>query len=380
MPEEQVFISYSHQDKDWLERLQTHLKPYLRAGSIKSWSDQEITPSSKWFEEIKSALTDAKVAVLLVTPDFLASDFIHEHELVPLLKEAEQGGVKILWVPIRDSAYKRTPLKNYQAVLSPDTPLAAMTKAKRDQAWVRICEEIEKAVNPSKEPFSEDSLRDAAPQSAPPIVAPPVGQKPELSPEQAAPARRNVLPVIGAILTVMIVALVSLFLWLRNNKQPVQPDPNYQRVGVANEVKIGDKIFLGSREGSYVITATQISKTNWPRLGNEGKVLLTLLGDGPLRNGSVVQIQSLESNLNGNDVLEADNHNCYYWKRNSDEKKQHWIITKLDASNPVLFYGDKIYLVNAYYDNERLTKNSQNGDYLTIDKEADWWWKLEKRF
>ena len=144
----QVFISYSHQDKDWLERLQTHLKPYLRAGSIKSWSDQEITPSSQWFGEIQSALTDAKVAVLLVTPDFLASDFIHEHESGPLLKEAELGGVRILWVPVRDSAYKQTALKNYQAVLSPDPPSAAMTKAKRDQAWVRICEEIEKAVNP----------------------------------------------------------------------------------------------------------------------------------------------------------------------------------------------------------------------------------------
>jgi len=81
-----------------------------------------------------------------VSPDFLASDFIHEHELGPLLEEAEQGGVKILWVPIRDSVYRRTPLKNYQAVLSPDTPLAAMTEAKRDQAWVRICVEIEKAV------------------------------------------------------------------------------------------------------------------------------------------------------------------------------------------------------------------------------------------
>src|SRR6202022_452192 len=142
----QVFISYSHQDEDWLERLQTHLKPYLRAGSVKSWSDQEITPGSEWFKEIQSALLNSKVAVLLVTPDFLASDFIHEHESGPLLKEAELGGVRILWVPVRDSAYKQTALKNYQAVLSPDTPLAAMTKAKRDQAWVRICEEIAKAV------------------------------------------------------------------------------------------------------------------------------------------------------------------------------------------------------------------------------------------
>jgi hypothetical protein len=108
----------------------------------------------------------------LVTPDFLASDFIHEHESVPLLHEAEEGRVRILWVPVRDSAYKQTRLKNYQAAIDPKKPLATWPKAKRDQAWVKICEEIKKAVNPSKEYPPEDSLKDAAPQSAPPIIAP----------------------------------------------------------------------------------------------------------------------------------------------------------------------------------------------------------------
>ena len=111
MPPDQVFISYSHNDKKWRDDLDMHLKPYLRGGSIVSWSDQQIVPGSNWFREIQSALTNSKIAVLLVSPDFLASDFIHEHELGPLLKEAEQGGVKILWVPIRNSAYKRTPLR-----------------------------------------------------------------------------------------------------------------------------------------------------------------------------------------------------------------------------------------------------------------------------
>jgi WD40 repeat protein len=110
---DQVFISYSHKDKKWRDDLDTNLKPYLRGGSIVPWSDQKIAPGSEWFKEIQSALTNSKVAVLLVSPDFLASDFIHEHELGPLLKEAEQGGLKILWVPVRDSAYKETPLKNY---------------------------------------------------------------------------------------------------------------------------------------------------------------------------------------------------------------------------------------------------------------------------
>jgi hypothetical protein len=86
---------------------------------------------------------NSKVAVLLVSPDFLASKFIHEHELGPLLKEA--GGVKILWVHVRSSSYEQTALKDYQAILDPSKPLAEISKAKRDRAWVQICQRIRKA-------------------------------------------------------------------------------------------------------------------------------------------------------------------------------------------------------------------------------------------
>jgi len=142
-----VFIGYSHKDKRWLNDLQTHLKPYVRNG-LTAWSDKQITPGSKWFPKIETALASTKVAVLLVTPNFLASDFIHEKELGPLLKEAENGKVSILWIPVRACAYKETPLKDYQAVIGPEKPLANM-KAERDKAWVKICEEIKKAVSSS---------------------------------------------------------------------------------------------------------------------------------------------------------------------------------------------------------------------------------------
>ena len=87
------------------------------------------------------------MAVLLVTKDFLASDFIHEEELEPLLREAEGGGVSILWIPVRASSYHKSPIKNYQAVIEPSVPLAQM-RARRDAAWVQICKEIERGVNP----------------------------------------------------------------------------------------------------------------------------------------------------------------------------------------------------------------------------------------
>ena len=144
---DQVFICYSHKDKRWLDDLQDHLKPYVRNGSVTAWSDKQIAPGSKWFPEIKRALACTKVAVLLVTPKFLASDFIHEHELTPLLKEAEKGDVRIIWIPVRACSYKETPLKDYNAAIDLEKPLAKMKIADRDEAWVGICENIKKALD-----------------------------------------------------------------------------------------------------------------------------------------------------------------------------------------------------------------------------------------
>lgn len=140
-----LFISYSHKDVEFLDALLEQLKPLERAGLLSKWSDKDIVPGSKRLDEILAALASTKVAVLLVTASFLASDFIHEHELGLLLKEAEAGGVRILWIPVRACLWKASPLKHYQAVISPDTPLAEMT-AERDKAWVKVCEAIQEAL------------------------------------------------------------------------------------------------------------------------------------------------------------------------------------------------------------------------------------------
>ncbi len=146
MARAQVFICYSRQDSQFFEELLTHLKPYIRMGAITAWSDQQIAPGSKWFDEIKDALAKTSVAVMLVSPDFLASDFIHEHELGPLLKEAEDGGVTIIWVLIRDCAWKETPLKDIGSLVSPPAKaFALMKKAERDTAWTKVCGAIKVA-------------------------------------------------------------------------------------------------------------------------------------------------------------------------------------------------------------------------------------------
>lgn len=144
---DQVFISYSHSDRVWLERLRKMLAPLRRGQKISFWDDTEIRAGEKWQERIEQALGSARVAVLLVTPDFLASDFIAEHELPPLLASAERDGLKILWVAVSHSLYRQTEIAQYQAANDPARPLDSLGAAELNRALVGVCEEILRALD-----------------------------------------------------------------------------------------------------------------------------------------------------------------------------------------------------------------------------------------
>src|SRR3954462_14506935 len=127
-----IFISYSHADKDWLERLKRHLKPLVRERNLDCWDDTHIRPGDDWKQEIQNALDTAQVAVLLISADFFASDFIAEPELPPLLDAAKAKGVRILPVILSASRFARNPdLAPFQAVNAPDRPLNEMPYAEQ---------------------------------------------------------------------------------------------------------------------------------------------------------------------------------------------------------------------------------------------------------
>jgi TIR domain len=140
-----TFICYAHQDQDFLDRLLIHLEPYKRNSSIEHWSDQQISAGELWREKIQSVLNQTQAAVLLVSPEFLASSFIQNDELPPLLEAAKNDGLTILWVPVSSSSYRETPIANYQAASDPRRPLRILTHGKQDRALVKICRRIKDA-------------------------------------------------------------------------------------------------------------------------------------------------------------------------------------------------------------------------------------------
>lgn len=167
MPEktrDQVFISYSHHDQKWQEMLRKTLSPMVRNGTIKLWADTAIRGGDKWKDEIDEALRSTKVAVLLVTQDFLDSDFITSYELPEILKAATEG-VTIMWVAVRPSTYRETVLAAYHAANNPATPLASLKEHEAEEELVRICEQIKAAVigQPFHEPL-EGKVPIASPQ------------------------------------------------------------------------------------------------------------------------------------------------------------------------------------------------------------------------
>jgi nucleoside phosphorylase len=142
LAQRKVFISYSHKDTRWLDRLRVHLKPIEREGIIDLWDDTKIAAGVQWKGAIFEALETSKVAVLLISADFLASDFIAEHELPTLLSQAASGGTVIIPIIISPCLFHGTALSAFQAVNHPQKPLSALPTPEREQILVNVAESI----------------------------------------------------------------------------------------------------------------------------------------------------------------------------------------------------------------------------------------------
>jgi hypothetical protein len=92
-----IFISYSHKDDRWRKLLSEQLQVLEREGLVQLWDDQKLHAGENWRERLYQQLLEAQIAILMISPSFLTSDFIRDVEVATLFEQCEKEGGTILY-------------------------------------------------------------------------------------------------------------------------------------------------------------------------------------------------------------------------------------------------------------------------------------------
>lgn len=139
-----VFLSYSHKDETFKNELDIHLAPLKRNNKIKTWNDRELTAGSKFDDEIKKHLNESQIIILLISADFISSDYCYEIEMGKALERMERNDAIVIPIILRPCLWTDTPLKDIQAL--PKDGKAISTYDNKDNAYLEIVQGIKKAI------------------------------------------------------------------------------------------------------------------------------------------------------------------------------------------------------------------------------------------
>lgn len=139
-----VFIAYSHQDESYRGELEKHLAVLKRQRLIESWHDRRIAPGEAWAGVIHSKLNQADLIILLVSPDFLASDYCFDVEMQRALERHAEGTARVIPVILRHCDWENLPLGKLQALPTDGKPVARFPDP--DEAFLQIVAGIRAAL------------------------------------------------------------------------------------------------------------------------------------------------------------------------------------------------------------------------------------------
>jgi tetratricopeptide (TPR) repeat protein len=154
-----VFISYSHKDEVWKDKLMTQLGVVQQEGLLNLWDDRRISAGEDWYQEIQEAMNAARVAILLVSADYLNSNFILSEEVSRLLERRNNEGLCIYPVIIRPCAWDKVKwLARLQLKPKDGKPLSTKKKSQVETDLASIAKEVAAIIEKSSSaPISEPS-------------------------------------------------------------------------------------------------------------------------------------------------------------------------------------------------------------------------------
>ena len=162
----EIFVSYSHKDERWMEKLREHLSPLRRQGKIADWHDRDITAGTEWADEISEHLESASIVLLLISPSFMASDYCWGVEMTRAIARHEAREASVIPVILRDATWHETPIGKLQALPKDGKAVVAWTN--RDAAFVDVIEGVERAIKelavaPATKGLTEQGLDENVP-------------------------------------------------------------------------------------------------------------------------------------------------------------------------------------------------------------------------
>jgi len=143
-----VFISYSHQDRPLRDQMEKSLEALKQQGLISTWHDGQIMPGQKWETHIMENRDTAEIALFLVSPDFMASDYIQKKELKQILEREKAGKVYILVVLLQPTYLNGTELAKFQMLpINSKGQLKPVAEwSNRNRAFLQVAEGIHRVV------------------------------------------------------------------------------------------------------------------------------------------------------------------------------------------------------------------------------------------
>jgi len=194
----QVYIAYAHADKSFLDKLSTHLNTMERQGLISAWTDEEILAGEDYLQATEAQIANAQIIMLLVSADFLASDFCVDRLLQPILQKHAQGTATVIPIIVRYCDWYTMPFAKAKALPLLDGKVVPIKDwADPDKAYYSISQELRKIVQP-KQYNQQSSLVEAVPYANVP---------------ETTIAKRTYTPLfVGGVLLAVIACVVGYFL------------------------------------------------------------------------------------------------------------------------------------------------------------------------
>ncbi len=139
-----VFCSYAPEDDKYRRQLETHVSILKQQGLISLWHDQQILPGSNWVHTINEYLETASVIILLISADFLASDYCSNIEMKRALERYEANEVRVIPIIVRPCDWQQLPLASLQALPIDGKPISRWTS--KEEAWTQVAAGLRRVI------------------------------------------------------------------------------------------------------------------------------------------------------------------------------------------------------------------------------------------